>query len=356
MLSVRRTPGAGARSERLDVAWWCRELRTLLFAGMTVVEALDTMQMKATGAARADVQAGVLRQLRQGHTLSGAMAADPRFAPELVASVRASERTSALIEALDDYLRYHEVLERLRKQVASAALYPAMVVTLGAVITVFLLLFVMPRFALLYRDMPTGQGTATTVLLALSKLASDHLWVLASLLAASAAGLAWAWRSGRLRRVASALVEVVRPLRERLDHLKLARLYHCLSLMFKGGYTLSEALSQCATLQLGPRYTSAIEAACRRLERGESVSAAMRAAGLADVVDLRLLEVGERSGNFERVLQTLAERHADNFTTFIARLTRVVEPALMLVVALIVGAIVVLMYMPVFDIASSVRG
>jgi len=65
--------------------------------------------------------------------------------------------------------------------------------------------------------------------------------------------------------------------------------------------------------------------------------------------------VGERTGNFDRVLQTIAERHSARFTTFIERATRIVEPLLLLIVALVVGGIVVMMYMPVFDIASSIR-
>ncbi|HET9645621.1 MAG TPA: type II secretion system F family protein, partial [Burkholderiaceae bacterium] len=85
------------------------------------------------------------------------------------------------------------------------------------------------------------------------------------------------------------------------------------------------------------------------------VSTAFFDAGLTDTVTRRLLAVGERTGNFERVLQTIAERHASRFTTFIERATRVVEPLLLLVVALVVGGIVVMMYMPVFDVATSLH-
>jgi general secretion pathway protein F len=85
------------------------------------------------------------------------------------------------------------------------------------------------------------------------------------------------------------------------------------------------------------------------------VSSAFTDAGLTDTVTQRLLAVGERTGNFDRVLQTIAQRHAGNFTTFIERSTRIVEPLLLLTVALVVGGIVVMMYMPVFDIASSIH-
>ena len=91
------------------------------------------------------------------------------------------------------------------------------------------------------------------------------------------------------------------------------------------------------------------------LSRGRSVVAAFGDAGLADPVSARLLAVGERSGNFAVVLQAIAARHAAAFATFIERATRVVEPLLLLVVALIVGGIVLMMYMPIFDIANGAR-
>ena len=125
VLSIRRTVGArnvrlAAGRDRLDVAWWCKELRTLLVAGMTVVEALETLHAQRLGAARAEVHAVLVAQLRQGKTLSAAMQATGRFAAVLVASVKAGERTSAIVAALDDYLRYHELLDGMRKKLVSA--------------------------------------------------------------------------------------------------------------------------------------------------------------------------------------------------------------------------------------------
>ena len=163
------------------------------------------------------------------------------------------------------------------------------------------------------------------------------------------------WRSGALWRVASGLAERIPALHRRIDEFRLAKLYQALGLMFKGGYTLDQALGQCAALGLGPRMTLGIQQAQAGLARGQRVSTTLEQAGLTDVVSQRLLAVGERTGNFDQVLQAIAERHGANFATFIERATRVAEPVLLLLVALAVGGVVVLMYMPVFDIASSVR-
>ena len=348
----RRGPsGAGA----LDVAWWCRELRTLLAAGMTVVEALDTLHAQQLGQARGEVHAALIGYLRQGHALSAAMQQTGAFPAVLIAGVKASERSSALVEALDEYIQYHEMLDRLRKQVVSAAIYPAVVIAIGGAITLFLLLFVIPRFSRMYRDLHGPVSWTTQVLVSVSHTLNAYGSCVAIGVVIAVVALLAAWRSGTIARLAAAIAECIGPLQREIDQFRLAKLYHSLALMFRGGYALDEALRQCSALGLGERMREGVQAAQHALGRGQRVSAAFADAGLTDTVTQRLLSVGERTGNFDRVLQTIAERHAATFNTFIERATRIVEPVLLLTVALIVGGIVVMMYMPVFDIAGSVR-
>ena len=356
--TARIMPTAG-RGDSLDISWWCRELRTLLVAGMTVVEAIETLDAQSTGKSRAEIHAQLVRQLRQGLALSAAMQAVGNFPPVLVAGVKASERTSSLVEALDDFLRYHEMLERLRKQVVSAAIYPALVVALGAIITLFLLLFVMPRFSRMYADLRGSVSLTTQMLVGLSSALSQHGTEIVLALVVLTIGIVAAWRGGYIQRSVAVLALKIAPLQRRIDEFRLAKLFHSLALMFRGGYALDDALAQCTSMfrqdGLSSRIEDGLRSARTALARGQRVSTAFSEAGLTDEVTQRLLAVGERSGNFDRVLQTIAERHAATFSTFVERATRVVEPVLMLLVALVVGGIVVMMYMPVFDIASSIH-
>jgi len=356
VLSVAREGTIGrSRAASIDVAWWCRELRTLLSAGMTVVEALETLHAQPLGPARAAVHQALVEALRQGQALSAAMETVGGFPGVLIAGIKASERTSAMLEALDDYLRYDDMLERLRRQATSAAIYPALVVTLGGLITLFLLLFVIPRFSRMYTDLHGPVSFATQILLTISRALSSHGPLIAALLVAAVAALAWAWRRGDLARAAIRVADRISPLQRQFDQFRLAKLYQSLALMFRGGYPLDEALRFSAALGLGPRMANGVRIAQLGLTRGQRVSSAFADGGLTDEVSARLLAVGERTGNFDRVLQTIAQRHAANFTTFVERATRLIEPLLLMIVALFVGGIVVMMYMPVFDIASTVR-
>jgi general secretion pathway protein F len=166
----------------------------------------------------------------------------------------------------------------------------------------------------------------------------------------------FAWQQGWVVRGLIDLVEAVEPLRRQWDHFRLAKLFQSLALMFKGGYTVDEALQVCQGLDLGPRMAAGLAVARREIARGKPASSALGQAGLTETVTERLLAVGERTGGFEAVLQTIADRHAQAFATFVERATRIVEPLLLLVVALVVGGIVVMMYMPIFDIAGGVGG
>ena len=348
-------PVLRTRGGSFGVAWWCRELATLLRAGMTVVEALETLDAQSRGTVREQVHAELLRSLREGQALSRAMHGAGVFPSVLVASVTASERTSTLTSALEDFLRYDEMLERLRRQALSAAIYPAVVVSLGILISLFLLLYVIPRFSRMYVDFHGAVSTPTQILMLMSRTLHDQLPLVLGGLVAAVLVLVWAWRRGHALRAVVSIIEAVGPLRLQWDHFRRAKLYQSLALMFRGGYTLDEALMVCEDMGLGLRADHSIATARGELARGRSVSRSFGEAGLTDTVSDRLLAVGERSGGFDAVLQTIADRHAAAFATFVERATRIVEPLLLLVVALVVGGIVVMMYMPIFDIANGVR-
>ena len=344
------TPGG----KGFDVAWWCRELATLLRAGMSAVEAIETLQLQTTRVG-GEVQVRLLTALHQGQSLSQAMQATGGFPQVLVASVLASERTSRLADALDDFLQYDQQLKSLRRQAISAAVYPAVVVGVGLLIALFLLTFVMPRFARMYGSFRGEVSWVTQLMLWFSGALTHSLPFVLGGLVVLAAGIRWALADGRGRLVWNRVLAIVPPLRRAQQDFSRAQLFQALMLTLRGGYPLVEAMRVCERLGLDPHMGAALAAAREAVERGQPASDALGRAHLVDAVGERLLRVGERSGQFEQVLRTLADRHAEAFATFVQRATRLVEPLLLLVVAVLVGGIVIMMYMPIFDIANGLH-
>lgn len=188
-----------------------------------------------------------------------------------------------------------------------------------------------------------------------SRLLVGHAWAFAILATVVAFAIWRAWRHGILTSTILHWADSVAPVRRRLDEFRLAKLFQALALMSRGGFPLEEALGRCGALGLGRHMSHGVSMVREDLARGRKVSDAMRDAGLTDMVTERLLRVGERSGNFDQVLQTISERHGLRFATAVERATRLAEPLLLMAVSFVVGGVVVLMYMPVFDIAGSLK-
>ena len=356
VLSVVKSgkPAAIKGDKGFDVSWWCRELATLLRAGMSAVEAIETLQLQTTRAG-GDVQTRLLAALHQGQSLSQAMQTAGGFPQVLLASVLASERTSRLADALDDFIQYDQQLKSLRRQAVSAAVYPAVVVGVGLLIALFLLTFVMPRFARMYGSFRGEVSWVTQLMLWFSGALTHSLHLVVAAIAVVAAAAWWVVASGRGRVLWNWILAIVPPLRRAQGDFARAKLFQALMLTLRGGYPLVDAMQVCERLGLDSKMAAALASARAAVERGRPASEALARAQLVDGVGERLLRVGERSGQFEQVLRALADRHAEAFATFVQRATRLVEPLLLLVVAVLVGGIVIMMYMPIFDIANGLH-
>jgi general secretion pathway protein F len=342
--------------QRRQFPLFCREVRTLIQAGMTVVEAVETLSARERLKGRVEsLSAQLLGRLQQGVALSSALSQLEQTPAVLIAAVRAGERTSNMVQALDDYLRFDGLVTQLRKKFVSAAIYPALVTAVGLVISLFLLLVVMPNFARMYADLRGPAQADAALTIQISQLIGENRpAVVAALLGVVLAASYWVLSGkakGHLRRVARNIPWI----RRRLEDFELAMMYQALALMLKGGYPMSEALSVAAQSALSSELAAAVRAALGQIEQGSSISKALDQAKLCDEVGRRLLAAAERNGDFHLAAEVVSRLHGEQFELFVERLTRIVEPLLLLVVALVVGGIVVMMYMPVFDMATQLR-
>lgn len=334
----------------------CRELKTLVQAGMTVVEAADTLSAKERLSGQGDgLAAALLAKLEEGQSLSTAVNALPGAPAVLVAAIRAGERTSNLVEALDDYLRFDSLVEQLRRKVVSAAIYPSMVMALGVGITFFLLMVVLPNFSRMYQGLRGAATGATAVVIGVSQWVSENRTATFAAFAALLAFVSYWVGSGRARIALTNLAWRIGPLRQRMEDFQLAMMYQALALLLRGGYPMLEALGVAADSALSGHLRDGLQSVRQRIENGGLVSEGLNEAGLCDEVGRRLMAAAERNGEFHLAADVVSKLHAERFELFVERTTRIVEPILLLAVALVVGGIVVAMYLPVFDMATRLR-
>ena len=351
-LKHARTRGP-ARQARVDLPMLVQELHALLGAGLNLPEALESLAERESGGATRQLLEGLLADLRRGMRLSdAAQRAAAVFPSLLVGMLRAAEHTGDLPHALKRFMEWRAGVDQLRARLVSAAIYPAILMAAGLAVTLFLMLQVVPSFAEVYRDggrpMPWASGLLMNTGLALRQ----HLLAVLLVLGVSAAlGVRWLRRLGA-RSGWLGLLEQVPGLRHQVRRIELARLYLTLGTLLEGGIPITPALAL-ARHAAGVSTEKRLRQVQPALDAGLPLSRALELAGLALPVSIRLLRAGEHGGQLGTMLLRAARFHDDENLRFVERFTKAFEPALMAFIGLVIAAIVVLLYLPIFDLVGS---
>jgi general secretion pathway protein F len=271
-----------------------------------------------------------------------------------VATVRSSERTGAIREALTRYVAYQQQVDVLRKKLISASIYPLVLCAAGLLVTMFLLAYVVPRFSGIYEDLGSNLPFASRMLMGWGHLIEAHgVWV-----AAGAAALLFAIGHVVSRRafriaVVSSLARIP-AVGSQLRTYQLARMYRTVGMLLRGGVPAVTALVMSEGM-LNTSLRVALADATRAVREGRSLASAMEQFGLTTAVAARMLRVGERSGNMGEMMERIAAFYDEQLSRSVDLLTRLIEPALMAVIGCVIGLIVVLMYFPIFELAGTLQ-
>lgn len=344
-----------SRAGQFPATLFATELLALLDAGLNAVEALQALAENEPDASNRQVLERVLDALRRGESLSSAFGRDPQAFPTLVtAAVRSSEQSGDLAEALGRYIAYREAFDRVRAKVISALIYPAVLAVVGLLVIAFLMGYVVPRFARVYEDMGSGLPFFSGLLLAVGR-AIEQNGALAAMLAVSvlAAAVHAASHQGARARIA-ALLWRIPALGARMRIYQLARLYRTVGMLLRAGIPALRAFEM-AGEGLPPMLRARLGRVADEVRDGRAMSEALTGAGLTTPVATRMMVVGEHSGGMGEMMDRIARFYDEETARALDAFTRIFEPILMALLGLAVGAVVVLMYMPVFELAGSLR-
>jgi general secretion pathway protein F len=357
----RDKAGAGATQvrpgprHRIDVATFSHELASLLAAGLSVVEAVRTLASNEAAGTRRSVLLDVVNRVSEGLPLSAALEHPAgRFPALLVATVSASEQTGDLPSALLRYAEHQQSLKALREKVTGAAVYPFLLLVVGFLVVMFLLGVVVPKFAVLIESTRRELPWTSQLLMNWGRLVAAHAWSAgAGILVALGAlfvSLRHLIRTGARAR----WIEVVPLIGPTIRQFRHAQLYRTTGMLVKGGIAAPRALQLGANL-LGDDDRVRLARAVTLIHEGRSMSSALQEARLADPVATSMLAVAERTGALAEILERIAAFHESRLQRSVELTSRLFEPLLMIVIGLVIGAIVVLMYLPIFDLASSLQ-
>jgi general secretion pathway protein F len=354
-IARERTLNLGQRSTRLPLVTFSQEMVALLDAGLSLVEAIETLGEKEASPSVRRTLDQVLVRLREGQTFGAALAEHPQSFPALyVATVRASERTGALREALIRYVAYQQQIDVLRKSLINASIYPAVLCGAGLLVVAFLMGYVVPRFSSIYEDLGSDLPFASRMLMRWGQFLDAHGYLVALGTIGLIIGLAYTFTRPTVRAALGARIARIPALGRRLHIYQLARLYRTVGMLQRGGTPMVTAMRMSAGL-LGPNLRAAFADATQGVREGRSIADSMEQYGLTTPVAARMLRVGERSGNMGEMMERIAAFYDEELARWVGLVTRLIEPALMSVIGLAIGCIVVLMYFPIFELAGSIK-
>jgi general secretion pathway protein F len=358
VLSVRRSFSSWSFSKkntRFPLVQFSQELLSLLTAGLSLVESIETLVDKEHDANTRKIIQHLLTQLYEGVTFSQALEDHPEIFPALyIATIRASERTGDLPEALTRFVNYQTQMELVRKKLIGASIYPVLLLTVGLLVSLFLLVFVVPKFSAIYDDLGSDLPWLSLLLIKWGKFVHERGWELVGIAVLLVSFIAYiATRPAFWARVMQYLWRIP-AIGEHMRVYQLARFYKTLGMLLRGGIPITSALEMVSGL-LQSHFRPRVEAAATHIREGKTISSAMEMEGLTTAVGNRMLRVGERTGLMGDMMERIGNFHDEEIARWVEWTTKLIEPLLMAVIGIVIGGIIILMYLPIFELAGSVN-
>src|SRR5512139_3030548 len=352
---AERSGWLAARRARFPLLLFTQELIALLDAGLTLTEVLETLAEKESRPESRQLIERLLVSMREGRPFSAALASQAgAFPPLYAATVRAAESTGDLSPALARYVGYQNQIDAVKKKVISASIYPLLLIGVGTLVIGFLLGYVVPRFASVYADAGRDLPWMSKMLLTWGEAVEAHGILILLVALAGIASLVLAMAQPATRAALTRLAWRTPAIGEHLRTFELARFYRSLGMLLAGGIPIVPALGMVSGL-LSANLRSGAATAMEAMRRGETISAAFAQGALTTPVAARLLRVGEKSGRMGEMMERIAIFHDEEMARWVDWFTRLFEPLLMVFIGLTIGLIVVLLYMPIFDLAGTIQ-
>ncbi len=334
-----------------DLLVFTQELHTLVKSGFPLDRSLAILGQLAESAALAEVVQEVLKEVKGGKSFSEALGRFPDVFPKIyVNMVKAGEVGGALEEILARLVTFLQTSENLRSYIIGAMIYPALLSVVGLVSVTILTLFVVPRFASIFQDMGVPLPLPMAVLKGLSDFLTGYWWLALMAIVLVAVYLKRLRNSpeGRLQWdrwvLRTPLMGVV------MRKVEVSRFARTLGTLLHGGVPLLQAMTIVKEVIGNQSVATAIEPIRNGIKKGEGISQPMKQSGVFPPLAMHLIEVGEESGRLDGMLVQVAEVYDNEVREGVKRLIAFFEPALILVMGIIIGTIVVSMLMAIFSI------
>jgi type IV pilus assembly protein PilC len=354
-LLERLLPGLNA-TKRIELVVFSRMMATFIRAGIPILDGLDVVRQQGVSAPFRRTLDDVAVQLRNGETLSAALTRHPRVFPRLyVDMIVAAEATGELDAILDQLARYLERADATARRIRQAMLYPAIVLCMAGVVVAILTIVVLPSFVALFNDFEAELPLPTQIMMAIGTFGGSYgiqtLGVILGLI-----GVFMLVRDTRIvRRYRQRLILHV-PVVGGLARLGIeTRFARTLGILLRAGVPIARAFDIATAGTVNETYVRRLAPVRERLLSGEGIATPLAASRLFGPLLIQMVKVGEETGTLDRYLDQAADFMDDELDYRTKQMVTVIEPMLILGVALVVGFVALSVVTPMYGILREIR-
>jgi len=332
-----------------------QELATLLKAGMPLVQSLDILRQRVTNPLLKSVLDDVYDRVRAGSSLSEAFEAQGSLFPGVyTASLLAGEKSGSLEQVIRRYVAYVKIISGVKRKTISALVYPAILLGLSCVVVGIIVLRVVPEFGAFYNQFDRELPLSTRIIVSFSNFAVTYFFVVVIAIAATVFGfVAWLKRPGNRRRFDKWVlgIPMLGSIAQRFATSQASR---TLATLLGGGIPLVNAIDVSARSISNQHMAHELTKAAQQVREGRALASAMLASGAFPDVAIKMVEVGASTGALQEMLNSLSEFYDEEIETSLTRFITIVEPALLVVMGIIIAALLLSLYMPLFNLSSMI--
>jgi type IV pilus assembly protein PilC len=333
-----------------------QQLNTLIKAGIPILKALDLLSERAAAERLRPVLGEVRRLVREGTPLSEALDQQGVFPKVYTVSILAGEKSGNLSGVLEYYIAYQRVTTGFRKKLIATLIYPVILVCAATGIVTYLVTTVIPKFAGLYSDLNITLPQATRILIAVTVTYRTYLLSTIALAVILAAAI-FAWSQSDEGGLAMERIRMRLPLvGETITKFQFAQFCRTLSTLLAGGTPLVQAMETAGGAIRSRLVSGAIAQGARLVREGQSLHSSLSSTGLVPDLALEMIEVGEASGSLSAMLASVAEFYEDDVNTHLANMVALIEPAILIFMAILIAFILVALYLPMFSLSVGGQG
>lgn len=346
---------AGRKISPKDIAIFSRQLATMMKSGVPITTALEIIAGGNKNPKMKELVDGLRLDIESGSALSEAIGKHPVQFDELYRNlVKAGESAGVLETVLDTIATYKEDIESLKGKIKKALFYPAVVIAVAILVSAILLVFVVPQFQQVFKAFNADLPAFTKMIIAASDFMIAYWW--AVFLGAAAAIGAFIWfkrRSVAFSHFLDRMILRLPILGQVMHHAAIARFSRTLATTFKAGVPLVEALETVAGATGNTVYEKAVHRIRDDVAVGYQVNMAMKQVNLFPHMVVQMTAIGEEAGALDTMLFKVAEFYEQEVNNAVDALSSLIEPVIMIFIGIVVGAMVVGMYLPVFKLAAA---